>query len=150
MIFIQYCHLSDPGRVPQTAFKAWTQRRRELGERSFGDLFVFHLVIWQQTQIMKIIICLVHSCLAEKYIIGEINDIYVKNMPFFCISRWGRRGQIFLGAYQSVFYQPQKNCESAQNCTFKNWVLVNWDWDYIFLLEALSNSCVHGWWIYTT
>lgn len=31
-------HLSDPGLVPQTAFKAWTHLRRELGERSFGDL----------------------------------------------------------------------------------------------------------------
>ena len=31
-------HLSEPGRVPQTAFKACTHLRRELGDRSFGDL----------------------------------------------------------------------------------------------------------------
>ena len=62
----------------------------------------------------------------------------LKNMQFFSISRRGRRGQKMLGTHQQVFYQPRKNCESARNCTFRNWVLLNW---FPLLYISLPNSC---------
>ena len=51
-----------------------------------------------------------HSCLAEKYIIGEINDIYVKNMPFFFVFLGGAEGaKFFLGLTNRFSTNPEKN-----------------------------------------